>query len=33
MSKSVGYKDPLVFSKLFKKVKGVSPRNFRKLNI
>lgn len=29
ISRSVGYTDPLGFSKIFKKVKGVSPRNYR----
>lgn len=29
ISRSVGYEDPLVFSKAFKKAKGVSPRNYR----
>lgn len=28
ISRSVGYDDPLLFSKMFKKVKGLSPRNF-----
>ncbi|MDF2988948.1 MAG: AraC family transcriptional regulator [Eubacterium sp.] len=28
VSRSVGYDDPLLFSKMFKKVKGLSPRNF-----
>lgn len=28
ISRSVGYTDPLVFSKIFKKVKGVSPREY-----
>lgn len=31
ISRSVGYEDPLLFSKIFKKVKGCSPRYFRKL--
>ena len=30
ISRSVGYEDPLLFSKIFKKVKGVSPRDYRK---
>ncbi|WP_419873534.1 AraC family transcriptional regulator [Candidatus Pristimantibacillus sp. PTI5] len=30
ISHSVGYSDPLLFSKMFKKVKGVSPSQFRK---
>jgi AraC-like DNA-binding protein len=29
ISRSVGYDDPLMFSKTFKKVKGVSPKEFR----
>lgn len=29
ISRSVGYDDPLQFSKLFKKVKGISPRKYR----
>jgi AraC-like DNA-binding protein len=29
ISHSVGYKDPLLFSKMFKKVKGVSPSHYR----
>jgi AraC-like DNA-binding protein len=29
IARSVGYKDPLLFSKLFKKNKGVSPKNYR----
>lgn len=32
IARSVGYDDPLVFSKVFKKVKGKSPREFRKEN-
>ena len=28
-SKSIGYSDPLTFSKIFKKVKGESPKNYR----
>ena len=31
ISRSVGYTDPLLFSKMFKKVKGESPRNYRSL--
>ena len=27
----VGYEDPLYFSRLFRKIKGVSPRGYRKL--
>lgn len=30
ISRSCGYEDPLSFSKAFKKVKGISPSNFRK---
>lgn len=30
ISHSVGYSDPLLFSKMFKKVKGVSPSHYRK---
>lgn len=30
IARSVGYDDPLMFSKAFKKVKGLSPRDFRK---
>ncbi len=30
ISRSVGYTDPLLFSKIFKKVNGVSPLNYRK---
>lgn len=30
ISRSVGYDDPLVFSKAFKKTKGITPRDFRK---
>lgn len=30
IARSVGYDDPLMFSKAFKKVKGLSPREFRK---
>ncbi|SDZ63215.1 AraC-type DNA-binding protein [Evansella caseinilytica] len=29
ISRSVGYEDPLLFSKIFKKYKGVSPKKFR----
>ncbi|MGF7047731.1 AraC-like DNA-binding protein [Paenibacillus sp. DS2015] len=29
ISRSVGYDDPLLFSKIFKKVKGASPKHFR----
>ncbi|MDQ0111916.1 AraC family transcriptional regulator [Paenibacillus harenae] len=29
ISRSVGYDDPLLFSKIFKKTKGLSPRQFR----
>lgn len=30
VARSVGYNDPLMFSKAFKKAKGMSPRDFRK---
>jgi AraC-like DNA-binding protein len=30
IARSVGYDDPLMFSKAFKKVKGLSPREYRK---
>ncbi len=30
ISRSVGYDDPLLFSKMFKKIRGVSPREYRK---
>ena len=30
IARSVGYDDPLMFSKAFKKVKGLSPREFRR---
>jgi AraC-like DNA-binding protein len=30
ISRSVGYEDPLLFSKIFKKIKGSSPKEFRK---
>jgi len=29
ISRSVGYNDPLIFSKIFKKIKGSCPKNFR----
>ncbi|MBS4201965.1 AraC family transcriptional regulator [Bacillus sp. FJAT-49732] len=29
ISRSVGYEDPLLFSKMFKKYKGVSPKHYR----
>lgn len=29
ISRSVGYYDPLLFSKIFKKIKGLSPKHFR----
>ena len=32
ISSSVGYEDSLYFSKLFKKVKGISPLQYRKIN-
>jgi YesN/AraC family two-component response regulator len=31
ISRSVGYEDPLLFSKMFKKIKGMSPSEYRKL--
>ena len=31
ISAIVGYEDPLYFSRLFRKIKGVSPRDYRKL--
>lgn len=31
ISRSVGYDDPLVFSKAFKNIKGLSPREYRKV--
>jgi len=30
ISRSVGYDDPLLFSKMFKKIKGLPPREYRK---
>ena len=30
IARSIGYDDPLMFSKAFKKVKGLSPREFRR---
>lgn len=33
ISRSVGYNDPLGFSKIFKRVKGCSPRDYRGANI
>jgi AraC-like DNA-binding protein len=33
ISRSVGYSDPLGFSKIFKSVKGSSPKKYRELNI
>jgi len=30
ISRSVGYEDPLLFSKIFKKIKGFSPREYKK---
>ncbi|HOJ12146.1 MAG TPA: AraC family transcriptional regulator [Clostridiales bacterium] len=30
ISRSVGYEDPLLFSKMFKKIKGLPPREYRK---
>lgn len=32
ISRSVGYEDSLLFSKIFKKIKGSSPREYRKKN-
>ncbi|MUT68242.1 AraC family transcriptional regulator [Paenibacillus sp. NEAU-GSW1] len=29
ISRSVGYSDPLLFSKIFKKIKGISPKHYR----
>ncbi len=31
IARSVGYDDPLLFSKIFRKTKGMSPRDYRKL--
>lgn len=33
VSRSVGYQDPLQFSKILKKYKGASPREYRKLQV
>ncbi|WP_410772067.1 AraC family ligand binding domain-containing protein [Fontibacillus sp. BL9] len=33
IARSVGYEDPLLFSKMFKKEKGLSPRQYRTANI
>lgn len=33
IANSVGYSDPLTFSKAFKKVKGISPKNYRENNL
>lgn len=33
ISRSVGYEDPLLFSKVFKKIKGVSPKEYKKNTI
>ncbi|HEX3027822.1 MAG TPA: helix-turn-helix domain-containing protein, partial [Clostridia bacterium] len=30
ISRSVGYEDPLLFSKTFRKLKGLPPREYRK---
>ncbi len=30
ISRSIGYDDPLLFSKIFRKVKGVSPKDYKK---
>lgn len=32
VAKSIGYSDPLTFSKIFKKIKGESPKNYREIN-
>jgi AraC-like DNA-binding protein len=32
ISRSVGYNDPLLFSKMFKKIKGTSPKHYRSEN-
>jgi len=31
IARSVGYDDPLLFSKVFRKLKGMSPREYRRL--
>lgn len=31
VAKSIGYSDPLTFSKIFKKIKGESPKNYREI--
>jgi YesN/AraC family two-component response regulator len=33
ISRSVGYDDPFLFSKMFKKIKGIPPRIYRKNNM
>lgn len=33
ISRSVGYDDPLLFSKIFKKYKGISPKKYRSMHI
>lgn len=33
ISRSIGYEDPLQFSKVFKKIKGLSPREYRKWDL
>ncbi|SFD50461.1 AraC-type DNA-binding protein [Paenibacillus catalpae] len=33
ISRSVGYNDPLLFSKMFKRVKGTSPKHYRTENV
>ncbi|RCX19620.1 regulatory helix-turn-helix AraC family protein [Fontibacillus phaseoli] len=33
IARSVGYEDPLLFSKMFKKEKGLSPRQYRTAHI
>lgn len=32
ISRSVGYDDPLLFSKIFKKYKGISPKKYRSMH-
>lgn len=33
ISRSVGYEDPLLFSKMFRKIKKISPSDYRKRNV
>lgn len=33
ISNSIGYNDPFLFSKIFKKFKGVSPKSFREIHL